>query len=256
MEQIVTNLVVNAIGHTPADGRIDISVGRDGSAAIVRVTDTGSGIAPESLPKVFDLFFQEAQRLDRPRSGLGIGLTLVQRLAQLHGGTVVAASDGVGHGATFTVRLPACAADTQPSGERAATAHPDARRIMIVEDNADARETLRLTLEFDGHEVATAADGHAALEQLRTFAADVVIIDIGLPRMDGYALGRAIRAALGNSLTLIALTGYGLPDDVRKALEAGFNDHLTKPADLNRLGALLAGTRGARPPLRAPGIAG
>jgi CheY-like chemotaxis protein/two-component sensor histidine kinase len=247
MEQVLTNLIVNAVNHTPADGRIRIDLTRDEDEAVLTVSDTGVGIAAESLGKVFDLFYQEARQDDRPRGGLGIGLTLVRRLVELHGGTITASSAGTGKGATFTVRIAACTPHLQPVPERRQTPRSESRKVLIIEDNMDARETLRAALELQGHQVEAAADGPAGIERLNSFGPDAIVIDIGLPGMDGYAVARAIRAKTGTAARLIALTGYGLPEDEIKAAEAGFDAHLVKPADLARLSALLESAKIRRP---------
>jgi len=239
VEQVLTNLVVNAINHTPANGNIDVSLAREGNDAVITVNDTGMGIVAESLPRVFDLFYQEERRGDRPHGGLGIGLTLVRRLVEMHGGTIDATSAGTGKGATFTARIPAA----EPPGDAPAAApaakRSGPRKVQIVEDHLDARETLRAALELDGCEVRTAADGPAGLAALKEWDPDAVIVDIGLPGMDGHAVARAIRAHAGEDIQLIALTGYGLAEDEQAAQAAGFDAHLVKPADMTRLRALL-----------------
>jgi len=260
IDQILTNLVGNAVNYTPPGKHIRITLARDaarpvigraGAAAIssdgdavLAVSDEGVGIAPQTLPRVFDLFFQETQRPDRPKSGLGLGLTLVRRLAQLHGGSVTAESPGLNRGTTFTVRLPAIATPLMQKEQAAPTA-AGGRRVLIIEDNEDARDTLSTLLEIEGHTLATAADGPEGLQELKQFHADAVIIDVGLPGMDGYEVARAIRAAGGKTaggqpLLLIALTGYGLPEDQKRARDAGFDAHFVKPADFDKLAALLA----------------
>lgn len=241
IEQVLTNLISNAITHTPANGDIRISVAQDSGDAVITVRDTGMGIMPEALPRIFDLFYQEERRGDRPQGGLGIGLTLVRRLVELHGGTVTASSPGTGKGATFTVRIPATYA---PANEAAPPALPDPVRsrrhkVLIVEDNLDARETLRAALELSGCDVQVAADGPAGIDSLNRWEPDTVIIDIGLPGMDGNAVAREIRARAGARVQLIALTGYGLVQDEEEARAAGFDAHLVKPADLTRLTALM-----------------
>lgn len=241
LEQVLTNLVVNALNHTPASGNIRVRLANESGHAVLTVSDTGVGIGPASLSRVFELFYQEAKQDDRPRGGLGIGLTLARRLVELHDGVIAVASAGTGKGATFTVRIPACAppaSSTRPAPTERARAR---KKILIVEDNMDARETLRAALELSGHEVQAAVDGPGGLERLSTFTPDAVIIDIGLPVMDGYAVARAIRTRNGDAVRLIALTGYGLPEDEQKAAAAGFDAHLVKPADLARLAALLEG---------------
>ncbi|HEY4371044.1 MAG TPA: ATP-binding protein [Burkholderiales bacterium] len=259
IEQILTNLVLNAVNHTPPGGGIRVFLMRApararlsptgapemaayGDAVIV-VADDGIGIAPETLPRVFDMFFQERQQVDRPKSGLGIGLTLVQRLTEMHNGEVTAESAGLGQGARFTVRLPAIAPPVQ-GGAPAPVPQAAMRRVLLIEDNPDGRETLQAALQIEGHMIETAADGPTGIELLKTFHADAAIVDVGLPGMDGYEVAREIRAAHtlglnGKPILLIALTGYGLAEDQRRAREAGFNAHLVKPADFKALAVLL-----------------
>jgi CheY-like chemotaxis protein len=243
LEQVVTNLLDNALKYTPAGGQVRLLTGRSHGDAVLRVRDTGDGIAPGLLPLVFDLFVQEPQALDRARGGLGLGLTLVKRLVELHGGSVTVASEGLGRGSEFTVRLPA-AEDAGALDRRAAAsaaAGAGQRRVLIVEDNADARESLSLLLQLAGHHVETCEDGPSALAALPTLALDVALIDVGLPGMDGYSLARTVRqtAAL-RDLYLVALTGYGQAEDRQKARDAGFDVHMTKPVDPQALETLLA----------------
>ena len=241
MDQIVANLVVNAVKYTPAGGTIRVSVGHEGHQAVLRVTDDGIGLAPELAERVFDLFVQGERDLDRSQGGLGIGLTLVRRLAELHGGSASAASDGRGKGSEFTVRLPMVErpADTETEAKRAVT--EPARHILLVEDNADACETLRNLLEVHGHRVATASDGPSGLERALALQPEVILLDVGLPRMDGYEVARRIRASDGiRRPLLIAITGYGAPEDRERAHEAGFDAHVTKPVDYGTLAALFS----------------
>ena len=234
LEQVISNLLDNALKYTPAGGEVRIITARVGDEAVVHVRDTGEGIHPDLLPKVFDLFAQEPQALDRARGGLGLGLTLVKRLVELHGGSVCAASGGRGLGSDFTVRLPAAAVAHETVVTPPAPAHGNGRRrrVLIVEDNADARESLSLFLQLAGHDVETSEDGPRALEKMATSRPDAAVIDVGLPGMDGYEVARAIRQQPdGRGMCLIALTGYGQADDQRRALAAGFDVHLTKPID-------------------------
>ena len=245
LEQVISNLLDNALKYTPAGGEVRVITTRVGGDAVVHVQDTGEGIRPDLLPKVFDLFAQEPQALDRARGGLGLGLTLVKRLVELHGGSVSATSAGHGRGSQFTVRLPAVAdgthADVKPPPPAPAADAGRRRRVLIVEDNADARESLSLFLQLAGHEVVTAEDGPRALDKMPTVRPDVAVIDVGLPGMDGYEVARAIRQRPdGKSMCLIALTGYGQAEDQRRALAAGFDIHLTKPVDPAKIQELLA----------------
>jgi CheY-like chemotaxis protein/anti-sigma regulatory factor (Ser/Thr protein kinase) len=243
LEQIVNNLVDNAIKYTPAGGAITVATAREGDEAVLRVRDTGKGIHADVLTRVFDLFVQEPQTLDRARGGLGLGLTLVKRLAELHGGSVAVSSQGPGQGSEFVVRLPALAAPARdghaPAGPVPAAA-AIRRRVLIVEDSADARESLRLLLELGGHIVETSEDGPSGLAKLGTFRPDVALIDLGLPGIDGYTLARLARGQSEmRGIRLVALTGYGQAEDQQRALAAGFDLHVTKPVDVAKLRAVL-----------------
>ena len=244
LEQVIRNLLDNALKYTPAGGRVRLTVERAGNDAVLRVADTGVGIRSDLLDRIFDLFVQEPQALDRARGGLGLGLTLVKRLAELHGGSVSVTSGGPGLGSEFTVRIPASVEGPSPHGPvRAVPASPGRRRrVLIVEDSVDARDSLRLLLELAGHEVDTSEDAASSLEKIRVFQPDVALIDIGLPGMDGYQLAQALRLSPhAQGLRLIALTGYGQAEDQRKALSAGFDLHLTKPVDPDQLQVILEG---------------
>ncbi|HEY6125082.1 MAG TPA: ATP-binding protein [Steroidobacteraceae bacterium] len=236
IDQIVGNLLTNAIKYTPAGGRISVSTRREGAQALFEVTDTGIGLEPELLPRAFELFVQGERGLDRSQGGLGIGLTLVQRLAELHGGSAHAQSSGSGKGATFTVRLPAIEA---PAADLPPDIAGHARRqcqIAIVEDNDDARVSLRMLLELEGHAVHEAAEGTAGVPLITANPAiTVAFIDIGLPGMSGYDIARAVRARRGDSIRLVAMSGYGGEQDVAKGLEAGFDAYIVKPADISAL---------------------
>jgi signal transduction histidine kinase len=231
LEQVVTNLVGNALRFTPADGRIEVTLRAADGEAVLRVRDSGVGIAPEMLARVFDVFVQGPRGPDGGPGGLGLGLTLVRRIVELHGGTVEAASEGPGRGSVFTVRLPALAAPPPTSSPAAAGAGARRRRIVVVEDNADAREMLRVALELAGHEVHEAPDGPSGIAAILERRPDVALVDVGLPGLDGYEVGRRVRSTMGATIRLIALTGYGQPDDRRQALDAGFDAHLVKPVD-------------------------
>ena len=241
LDQILTNLVGNAVKFTPADGRVVVGVSGRAGEAVLRVEDSGAGIPADLLPRIFDLFVQGQTGLHRGDAGLGVGLTLVKRLVDLHGGRIEVASDGPGRGSTFTVRFPLTARpdrlrDPTPAGSSAQAR----RRIVLVEDNADARQMLRHLLEEAGHEVHEAEDGHAGLERTLTLRPDAAVIDIGLSGLDGYELARRIRAAGHADMLLVAVTGYGQSGDRRRSSEAGFDAHLTKPVDALALDALLA----------------
>ena len=243
LEQVLNNLVDNALKYTPGAGRVTITTERAGETAVLGVRDSGQGIRTDLLARVFDLFVQEPQSLDRSRGGLGLGLALVKRLVELHGGSVVVWSAGPGQGSEFTVRLPAVAAPVAAagpteSGPRAASSR--SRRVLVVEDSADARQSLRLLLEMAGHEVESCEDGFTGLARLHTFRPDVALIDLGLPGMDGYALAREARERPETrAIRLVAVTGYGQAEDRRRALAAGFDLHVTKPVDLSMLEEML-----------------
>jgi len=243
LEQVVANLVGNALRFTPPDGTIAVTLRAAGGEAVLEVRDSGMGIAPEMLPRVFDMFVQGARGSDGGPGGLGLGLTLVQRIAELHDGTVEAASDGPGRGSVFTLRLPAMPAPPAPVPRRAPASPTNGgtrRRVVIVEDNGDAREMLRFALELAGHEVHEAHDGPSGLATILRLRPDVAIVDVGLPELDGYEVARRVRAAAHSAIHLIALTGYGQPDDRRQALEAGFDAHLVKPVEPDALQAAIA----------------
>ena len=240
LDQILSNLLVNAIKYTPPGGHIRVSVAREGADAVIRVSDDGIGLTPELARRAFDLFVQGDRNLDRSEGGLGIGLTLVRRLAELHGGSASAQSDGPDKGSVFTVRLPAIEPGDAAAPSEPASAQPR-RHIVLVEDNADARETLRELLTIAGHRVEVAADGPTGLQTVLASRPEVALVDIGLPRMDGYELARRVRSeASGYRPFLVALTGYGLPEDRERALAAGFDAHLVKPVDHAVLDDVLA----------------
>ena len=241
VDQIVSNLLVNAVKYTPAAGGIRVNVAREGNYAVLRVADDGIGLAPELGARVFDLFVQGERALDRSQGGLGIGLTLVRRLAEMHGGGVSVHSEGPGRGSEFTVRLPATQAPENAAAPVAFEAPGPSRHILVVEDNVDACDTLRVLLEIHGHRVDTANDGATGLALALATQPEVVLLDVGLPGMDGYEVARRIRASPGiRRPMLIAITGYGTPEDRQRALEAGFDAHTTKPVEYSTLASLLA----------------
>ena len=248
VEQIVMNLLSNSLKFTPRGGSISVSVRREAHEAVLRVADSGAGISPALLPSVFELFVQGERTLDRPTGGLGVGLSLVRRLVELHGGRVEAASAGEGKGSVFTVSFPALA-DTlpAPSAPDEAPARAARKRILVVEDNADNREMMRILLESSGHEVHEAGDGVSGVELAVQLEPDVVLIDIGLPGIDGYQVARQVRSKLRGRSRLIALSGYGQQRDKQRASEAGFDEHLLKPVDPSRLLSVLDAPRGASP---------
>jgi CheY-like chemotaxis protein len=250
LAQVILNLLNNAAKYTEEGGRVWLIVelangeGESPGEVLIRVRDTGMGIPAEMLPHVFDLFTQVDHTLDRAQGGLGIGLTLVRRLVEMHGGTVRAFSEGRGRGSEFVVRLPVVAKPAMPPGvesaERKRKTDVAGRRILIVDDNVDSAESLAIVLRLTGHEAQTAHDGEAALEVARQRLPDIVLLDIGLPRMDGLEVARRLRQDLGlKDALLIAMTGYGQDEDKRRSQDAGFNAHLTKPVELSELQALL-----------------
>jgi signal transduction histidine kinase/ActR/RegA family two-component response regulator len=240
LEQILSNLVDNALKFTPAGKAISVHLRRENDDAQLSVSDQGEGLAPGAAGRIFDLFVQGERALDRSKGGMGIGLALVKRLVEMHGGSVSAHSTGPGQGAEFSVRLPAIALPRLET--RAVERRKDRpRRVLIVEDNADAREMLRALLAIHGHAVQDTASGAAALAAAADAWPDVVLVDIGLPDIDGYELAGRLRAAAGGrNVLLVAVTGYGQPADKARAMAAGFDAHLTKPVELERLQEMLA----------------
>ena len=238
IEQVVNNLVSNAVRHTETGGRIRLRIDANDDAAKLTVTDDGVGMHADTAAHVFELFFQAQQGPERTRGGLGIGLTLTRRIVELHGGACEAASDGLGSGATFTVRLPVTVLPASISAPADAAAQC-ARRVVIVEDSEDARVSLQRILEREGHIVHTAADGPSGFDAIAQLRPDVALIDIGLPGLDGYRLAEQLRST-GLRTYLIALTGYGLAEDRDRAHTSGFDAHLTKPPSMDRLLALVS----------------
>ena len=254
LQQIQANLLSNAAKYPPRGGHLEFRVGREDGAALVRVRDDGTGIPDEMVDSIFDLFVQASRTLDRASGGLGVGLTLVRSLVEMHGGTVAARSDGEGRGAEFIVRLPlATLPASRPASPTAAPPlTPPGARVLVVEDNADSRDVLCALLEREGFECQTAATGAAALERVDEFRPEVVILDLGLPELDGYEVARRIRANPEHAgLRLIALTGYGQAADRRATLQAGFDEHLVKPVHAEALFGVL----GKAGPPASPGEA-
>ena len=239
-EQVIANLLTNALKYTPVGGAIRVTVGPEGAHAHLQVEDTGIGIAPGLLPHIFDLFVQGERGLDRAQGGLGIGLTLVQRLVELHDGAVEAHSAGPGHGSRFTVRLAAVPAPTSAASARPTSTIATPRRVLVIEDNEDSRDMLRQLLENAGHEVHDAGDGPQGVDAALRLEPDVALIDVGLPELDGYEVARRIRSGTRRDMLLVALTGYGLAEDRERALAAGFDLHLVKPIDFDKLFDVLA----------------
>lgn len=237
MVQVVTNLLNNACKFTPPGGHVSLDLGMAGGLVEITVEDSGVGIAAESLASIFEMFAQVESSAEWTERGLGIGLSLVAQLMQLHGGSVTAHSEGLGKGSTFVVRLPAAADQAAPAE---ATAPPDVtvapRRVLIVDDNEDAADSLAMLLSLSGHDVRTAYDGHQALEVAAAFAPNLILLDIGLPRMSGHEVCRTLRATLaGRDVVVVAVTGWNQEHDRQLSAAAGFDAHLAKPIDFDTL---------------------
>ncbi|HEY2292718.1 MAG TPA: ATP-binding protein [Thermoanaerobaculia bacterium] len=247
LSQTLTNLLNNAAKYTPSGGEIRLTAGEEEGMAVIRVRDTGVGIPAGLLPKVFELFTQGERALDRAEGGLGIGLTLAQRLVKLHGGSIEALSEGPGQGSEFVVRLPLAtvpAASLSASRRPAASRPAGSRRVLVVDDNQDAAESLETLLGLWGHQARSAQDGQAALLQVAAFEPEIVLLDIGLPGMDGYEVARQIRALpAGRNALIVAVTGYGRSSDRLQSQEAGFDHHLVKPVQPEVLQELIASAR-------------
>jgi signal transduction histidine kinase len=238
LTQVLCNLLVNAAKFTPRDGHVTLGLRAEGGFVEILVEDSGSGIAPQLLPRVFDLFVQGQQAMDRRAGGLGLGLTIVRMLVEMHGGTVAAASEGPGLGSSFIVRLPSSSEMIEPAAESEPAQPPEVSggRILVVDDNADAASTLASLLQLVGYEVRCAGDGEAALALLDDYVPELALLDIGLPGIDGYQLARLLRADPRMAgARLVALTGYGRDNDRARALQARFDEHLVKPVMADRL---------------------
>ncbi len=244
LDQVLSNLVSNAIKYTPRGGHVHVAVERRDGAAVLRVTDDGIGIAPEHLVGIFEPFVQVEAALHRAHGGMGLGLTLVRNLVRMHAGSVDVRSEGLGRGSEFVVRLPLSRA---PSAARVRpprrTVAP--RDVLVVEDNDDVRAAFVAVLELAGHRVRGAPNGQIALRLVRERPPEVAFVDIGLPLMDGFELGRRLRAELGRQTLLVALTGYGRPEDREASRQAGFDLHLTKPVDPDHLDEIAHGAVGS-----------
>lgn len=242
LTQVLANLLNNAAKYTEPGGQIRLTVEREGSDVIIRVQDTGIGILAEMLPRIFESFVQGDRSIDRSQGGLGIGLTLAKSLVEMHGGRIGAYSPGVGKGSEFVVRLPVVpeVKPLEPEAvEKPQTTGITPLRLLVVDDNPDTVESLAMLMRLHGHDVRTAESGPAALEAALADDRDVIMLDIGLPSLDGYEVARRIRAHSAKPV-LIAMTGYGQPEDRQKSKKAGFNYHLTKPVDVARLQDLLS----------------
>jgi PAS domain S-box-containing protein len=246
LAQVFANLLNNSAKYTQRGGRIWLTVERQGSDAVVRVRDNGVGIAADQMPRLFQMFAQVDGSLERSQGGLGIGLTLVKRLVEMHGGSVEGNSEGCGKGAEFVVRLPladtsAGGSESQAAGQRSqGTSTGPRRRIVVADDNEDSAASLAMLLRLLGHEVHVAHDGVQAAELATTIQPDLVLLDIGMPNLNGYEAARKIRSLPGGKkIVLVAVTGWGQDEDQRRATEAGFDHHLTKPADPAALGKII-----------------
>lgn len=253
LEQVVVNLLTNAAKYTPDGGVINLSVVREGEEALLCVRDSGVGIRPELLSHVFGLFSQGATTLDRGQGGLGIGLALVKYLVEMHGGTVAARSAGTGKGSEFVVRLPVTGSSSrpgrasQPAGTEDTPAKEGALRVLVVDDNRDSADLQATLLRYNGHHVETAYDGSDALRVALRFRPNVVLLDIGLPEIDGYEVAYRIRQHdILKDVVLVAMTGYGQPEDRLRSQAVGFDHHLVKPAEFSELRAILASVAGQR----------
>ena len=251
LSQVISNILNNAAKFTPADGRIDLTAEGHGASSkgsgpgqvIVRIRDTGIGISPDKLETIFDMFGQLESTLKRTQGGLGIGLALARTLTRMHGGSIAAESEGAGRGSTFVVRLPTIAAPASQSADDAAVSSPRAMRrlrVLVTDDMLDSAESIRLLLELEGHDVAIASDGRECLRQVEAFEPDVVLLDVGLPDIDGYEVARRIREQGARPVALVALTGWGSEDDRKLSAKAGFDRHFTKPVAMDALLSYLA----------------
>ena len=248
LEQILVNLLTNAAKYTESGGNISLTARQEESDLVIKIRDTGIGIAPEKLPLMFELFAQGDRSLARSEGGLGIGLTLVRSLAELHGGSVTATSEGPGKGSEFIVRLPAATAPVQETPRPRAKltqATEQIARILVVDDNVDTARGLSRLLKLLGHNVQTAYDGQTAIETARSHRPEFVLLDIGLPGMDGYQVATHLRQEqYSKDAVIIAVTGYGQEDDLRRSREAGFDHHLVKPIDHDALITLIGHSQG------------
>ena len=240
LEQVVVNLLDNAAKYTAPGGSIWLTAAREGPEVTIRARDTGQGIEPETLTRIFELFWRADPAYDRVESGMGVGLALARKILAMHGGTIEAHSAGCGQGSEFIIRLPAATRRTQQVPELAAEAQAHSLRLLVVDDNPDAAESLAILLRMHGHDVRVAHSGRAALEAVREQQPQVILLDLGMPEMDGFEVARRLRQELGpGGVVLVAVTGYGQESDRQRSREAGFAFHLTKPADPTQLQYLL-----------------
>jgi CheY-like chemotaxis protein len=237
--QCVSNLLTNAAKYTDRGGRISVTLVATGRGACISVSDNGVGIPPQLLPRIFELFVQSARSLDRAQGGLGIGLSVVRRLVEMHEGRIHAYSEGSGRGSRFEIHLPRVAAPAQRNIRTPAVAPRQPKRILIVDDNQDSADSLQMILAALGHTVRVVYSARGAIAAVEEELPEVVLLDIGLPEMDGYEVAALIHKRYPHA-TLVALTGYGQPEDVRRATAAGFSAHMVKPVDLAELELVLS----------------
>jgi CheY-like chemotaxis protein/nitrogen-specific signal transduction histidine kinase len=242
LSQVFSNLLHNAAKFTPAGGRIELNAACDGGEIVVSVSDNGVGISREALVYVFDMFRQVDHSLERSQGGLGMGLSIVRRLVELHGGTANAQSEGANMGSQFTVRLPLAATKATVARVSPSTkAAPIKRRILVVDDNKDSGDTMSLLLRVKGHEVCTARDGLEAIDRAADFQPEIILMDLGMPKLNGYEATRRIRETPnGKKMHIVALTGWGQASDIARSVEAGCTAHMVKPVDFVMLDNLLA----------------
>ena len=246
LAQVVGNLLTNAAKYTETNGHIWLSAQREGDQAVLRVRDSGIGIAPDMLPHVFDLFVQADHTSTKAQGGLGIGLTLVKNLVEMHNGTVEAHSTGLKSGSEFIVRLPLAVGESEMAfstdeGAEQVDASFSGHRLLVVDDNHDAADSLARLLQLQGHEVRVVYDGPTALKAARAVRPDMVFLDVGMPGMDGYEVARQMRQTPGlEDVVLAALTGWGQQEDRRRTAEAGFDHHLVKPVETAEVESLVA----------------
>jgi CheY-like chemotaxis protein len=244
LSQVVSNLLNNAAKYTPPGGRILVAVDTAGDELVLRISDSGIGIPKDMLNRVFDMFTQVGRTVEHAQGGLGIGLTLVRRLTELHAGSIEALSEGVGRGSTFVVRLPLAAPLHDAKGDAAdpvSETASDGIRVLIVDDNVDAAESLSMLLQINGSETMSAHTGESALDRAVAFKPDLILLDIGLPDLSGYEVAQRLRADPRTASTmLVALTGWGSDEYRKRATEVGFDRHLVKPVDFDELNAVLA----------------
>ncbi len=238
--QIIENLLTNASKYTPTEGAISVELQKELDQCVLCVRDNGRGIDPDMLHEIFDMFFQSSRTLDRSDGGIGVGLTLVRTLVEMHAGTVTAHSDGLGCGSQFVVKLPLTSKRLDKSPEQTSVTADAAMRILLVEDNPGSRDMLQTLLTLDGFQVEVAEDGQQGLDAILSKRPDAALIDIGLPKLNGYEVARRVRKQLDKSeIYLVALTGYGQAKDREAVFQAGFDEHLVKPVDLELLERVL-----------------